>query len=265
MKKLFLFLFLFALLFTALTHEYILLAYKYQLQKGDTLEMHLFVADGFNIQLERPMQTAMTKKFELISESGITDLLASTKNKTLPIINRRVDFEGLGLIHLERNYSRIALPANEFSDYLKEDHIENIHVAVDSSNALQRERYTRYIKALVQSGALRNDTLYKMISGQTLEILLLQNPYTLSVGDTLKVRVLFHSKPLQNKIITARNRTGSVPAIMLTSRTDSNGICAFKLSRKGEWFVHLTHMIPCPDKADSDWESFWASYSFGMK
>jgi len=30
-------------------HEYILLAYKYKVQKGDTLEMHLFVADGFNL------------------------------------------------------------------------------------------------------------------------------------------------------------------------------------------------------------------------
>ncbi len=42
-------------------HEYILIAEKYSLEKGDTLEMHLFVADGFNIELERQMQSKMTK------------------------------------------------------------------------------------------------------------------------------------------------------------------------------------------------------------
>ena len=39
----------------AIAHEYVLLAYKYKVQKGDTLELHLFSADGFNIQIERPV------------------------------------------------------------------------------------------------------------------------------------------------------------------------------------------------------------------
>jgi uncharacterized GH25 family protein len=71
--------------------------------------------------------------------------------------------------------------------------------------------------------------------------------------------------PLVDKVITARNRLGSQPAIHQYARTDSQGICSFKLERAGEWFVHATHMISCPDPDDSDWESFWASYSFGME
>lgn len=63
---------LFTVFIYALAHEYILLAYKYRLQKGDTLEMQLFVADGFNIQMERPLQKTITKSFELISKDGIT-------------------------------------------------------------------------------------------------------------------------------------------------------------------------------------------------
>ena len=80
--------------------------------------------------------------------------------------------------------------------------------------------------------------------------------------DLLKVQILFMGKPLGNKIITARNRTGSENPIALTSTTDAHGICSFNMVRKGEWFIHATQMIPCPNKADSDWESFWASYSF---
>ncbi len=256
---------LLVLLFTAYGHECILLAYKYRIQKGDTLEMHLFVADGFNIQLERPMQTAITKKFELITQQGTTDLLAETRDQALPIINRKVDFEGLGLLHLERDYARISLPTAKFLAYLKEDYIENITVKKDTAKKTQTERYSRYIKALVQSGKPGNDTLYKKITGQHFEIVLLQNPYRMHAGGILNAKVLFMGKPLSGKVITARNRTGNENTVFLTSRTDANGICSFKLSRKGEWFIHATQMIPCPDKADSDWESFWASYSFEIQ
>ena len=73
------------------------------------------------------------------------------------------------------------------------------------------------------------------------------------------------NKELINKLITARNRTGNENALAITARTNEKGICTFALVRKGEWFIHATHMIACPDKKDSDWESFWASYSFGME
>lgn len=265
MKKILLPVVLCALLISVFAHEYILIAEKYKLQKGDTLKMHLFVADGFNIEGERPIQSAITTKFQLISENGTINLLAATKNETLPVVSRKVDFEGLGLLHMERDYARIALPTIKFMQYLKEDHIENITIKKDPSKKLQREKYRRYIKALVQSGNVDKDTLYKTVTGQYFEILLLQNPYKLHIGDYLKVQLLFMGKPLADKTLTARNRTGSAPSIVSTSRTDRNGICSFKLSRKGDWFVHATHMIPCADLADCDWESFWASYSFGME
>ncbi len=262
MKKIILFILVLIVSSLLWAHEYILLAYKYRVQKGDTLEMHLFSSDGFNIQFERPMQKAITKKFELITQDRTTDLLSSSKDGALPVVNMKVDFEGLGLLYMERDYARITLPTNEFLSYIKEDHIENISAKLDTTKKFQRERYTRYIKSLVNSGNVNTDTLFKKITGQNLEILLLQNPYLLHQKDILKVQILFMGSPLTNKIITARNRTGSENLIALTSRTDTHGICSFMMVRKGEWFIHTTQMIPCHDKNDSDWESFWASYSF---
>jgi len=87
----------------------------------------------------------------------------------------------------------------------------------------------------------------------------------LHTGDLLEAQVFFMDKPLGNKVITARNRTGNQNTLFLTSRTDKNGICSFKLPRNGEWFLHATQMIPCPDKTDSNWESFWTSYSFEIE
>lgn len=253
------------ILFTALAHEYILLAYKFKVAKGDMIELHLFVADGFNIEMERPMQTAVTTKFELINENGSSNLLSNTMNGTLPIVNMKADFNGLGLFNLERGYAKHTMETKKFIAYLKEDHIENITVADLPKTAIQKERYTRYIKTLVQSGEAKTDTLYKTITAQNLEIILLQNPYLLHKGDILTAQVFFMGKPLANKVITARNRKGSEPATVVLSRTNKKGICSFKILHTGDWFLHATHLIPSTDKNEADWESFWASYSFGIE
>lgn len=263
MKKLSLLLGISFLMLLAFAHEYVLLVAKYKLQKGDMLEIHLFVSDGFNIQTERPYQKKNTLKFELITKDNVVDL-QQTDSIAYPICNRKVDFTGGGLVHLERNYARIVLPTAKFLVYLKEDHIESIPAKVNRAKAEQRERYTRYLKCLVQSENDYSDTMYKKVMHQNLEIVLLQNPYLLQKGDKLSARIYFMGKPLTNKMITARNRIGSEKEITSNAKTNENGICTFTIARNGEWFIHLTHMIPCADEKDSDWESFWASYSFAI-
>ncbi|UOB19184.1 DUF4198 domain-containing protein [Abyssalbus ytuae] len=256
---------LFIFLVTALfAHEYVLIAYDFFVKEGEKLELHLFVADGFNIELERPVQKSITKKFELITENGKTDLLSKLEDGTLPVLEMEVDFKGLGLIHMERDYARITLPNEEFKNYLQVDNIENI-IVDDSTKTEQSERYTRYIKTLIQSNPKPGDRIYNTTVGHNFEIVLLQNPYELNRGDWIKAKVFFMGEPLKNKVITARNRMGNEPAIVQYSRTDENGICSFKLEREGDWFLHATHMIPSPDKNDSDWESFWTTFSFGLK
>ncbi len=254
----------FFLAISVFAHEYVLLAYHFILKEGEKLELHLFVSDGFNIELERPVQKSITKKFEMINEKGKTDLLATAQEGSLPVLEMNVDFKGLGLIHMERDYDRIILPNDEFQNYLKTDNIENIQIK-DNPKHEQSERYTRYIKTLIQSNPKQNDEIYKTVVGHHFEIVLLQNPYELKKGDWISAKVLFMGKPLMNKVITARNRTGNESAIYQYSRTDEQGLCSFKLEREGVWFFHATHMIESRDKNDTDWESFWTTFSFGLE
>ncbi len=251
------------LLSSVFAHEYVMLAYQFVVKKGEKLEIHLFVADGFNIELERPMQSAITKTFNLISESGSINLLSELENGSLPILNRTVDFEGLGLLTMQRDYAEITMDNEKFKSYLKEDNIENITInEIDKTE--QKERYTRYLKTLVQSNPKKNDTIYKTIAGHKFEIILLENAYLKKEGDSLKAKVLFNGKPLQNKVLTARNREGNKASTVQYSRTDLNGICNFKLDRTGDWFLHATHMIASEDKKAADWESFWTTFSFAL-
>lgn len=266
MKKIFSLLLVFFIATTVFAHEYVFIAYDFIVKQGEKLELRLFVADGFNIELERPFQKEITKNFELISENGKTNLLEKSKEGVLPILESDVDFKGLGLIHMERSYAEITLSNEKFQSYLKGDNIENI--TIDTTKKEQRERYSRSIKTLIQSNSdeyvVENDTIYKTVVGQVFEIVLLQNPYTLSEGDWISAQVFFEGKPLKNKAITARNRTGNEASIHYYSRTDDKGICSFKLEREGTWFFHATHMIESKDKSKADWESFWTTYSFGL-
>jgi hypothetical protein len=206
----------------------------------------------------------MTRRFEMLTRRGKEDLLASSADNAFPVLNKQVDFEGPALVHMERDYAKITLANDKFLAYLKEDNIENIQI--DRAKPEQRERYSRYIKCLVISeNATAADTMHRARVGHRLEFIFLENPYLLKVGDKFSVQVLFEGKPLANKVIKARNRIGNQPATQQAARTDKNGICRFSLNRKGEWFIHATHMIPCPEPTEADWESFWASYSFGLE
>lgn len=266
MKKIFLFLAVTAVISSAVAHEYFFSAYHYHVHKGDTLEVHLFVADGLNVQLERPMQTAKTVRFQLLTAGKVTDLLPVTPDNTLPMLTHKTDFDGLGLLVLERNNTPHVMETAKFKAYLKEDHLDNVVIPAAKLALPQRERYSRYIKSLVLCGNTHlSDTVYRKVTGMNMEIVLLNNPYLLKRNDILQVQVYFRGKPLANKVITARNRTGSLPASMQESRTDAKGICRFKLSRSGEWLIHATHMIVSPEAEVSDWDSYWASYSFGLE
>ena len=68
----------------------------------------------------------------------------------------------------------------------------------------------------------------------------LDNPYTLKQGDWLEAQVFFQGKPLQNKVITARNRLDNEAALYHYSKTDNAGKCAFEIERGGDWFLHAT-------------------------
>ncbi|MBC8172765.1 MAG: DUF4198 domain-containing protein [Chitinophagales bacterium] len=247
------------------SHEYILIAEDYTVEKGDDLYVHLFVAQGFNIELERKLQKNITRNFTLETKDARTDLLKMSSEGQLAVIETKVDFEGLALISMERDYARIELPAEEFAEYLLMDHLDNVVFDAKKTTGPQREKYARYLKCLLLSGKDASGDLYKKVLGYHLEIVLLDNPYEMKAGNTIGAKILFMGKPLVNKTVTARNRNGDDNTISSTAKTDENGIVYFTLEKKGTWFIHLTHMIACSDKSDCDWESFWASYSFGIE
>ena len=200
--------------------------------------------------------------FRLFSGGKDLDLKNLITDEALPIYNFPAQKNGNYLLALERNWSYIKLGAKEFEDYLREDGMDYIIAERDKSGERQtegRERYSRFIKTLLQVGDKQNST-FKKNTGLKLEIIPLENPYAKKIGDDLKFQVLFDGKP-----VFADNKDGEKFS-QQKRITDKNGKFSIKLDNKGVWLVRLVFMQRCANRcAEADWESFRGAFSFGVE
>lgn len=267
MRKIYTFLLIFAFSVSAFAHEYWFEADKFFLTPQEKTAVHLYVGEALKHDEERIYQKSKTEIFRLFSAGNNLDLKNSVADEALPIYNFSAEKAGNYLFALERNWSYIKLSPKDFEDYLREDGMDYIigeRTKLGENQKEGRERYSRFLKTLLQVGDTR-DAVFKKNAGLKLEIVPLENPYAKKVGDNLKFQVLFDGKPLSDKTIFADSKDGA-EVISQKLKTDKNGKVSVKLDRKGVWLVRLVFMQRCKtDCAEADWESFWGAFSFGMR
>lgn len=259
--------FIFAVLLSAdvFAHEYWFEPETFFPMPRQETVVRLYVGDDLiKDREERPFQFAKTPIFKLFSTSDAWDLKASLIDGAMPIYLFSADRAGNYLLAMERNWSYIKLEPQKFEDYLREDGMEYIiaeRAKMGESTKEGRERYSRFIKSLLQVGDRRDDT-YKKAGGLRLEITPLENPYAKKVGDQLKFQVMFEGKPLAGKTVFADNRNGATQKMT----TNHKGEIIMKIDRSGLWLVRVVFMQRCQTGCDeADWESFWGAFSFGVK
>lgn len=250
---------------TAGAHEYWLEPETFFPGLNKKTAVHLYGGDGLiKDRAERPYQLAKTEKFQLLSIANVQDLRTSVADGALPVYNFSSSRPGNYLLAMERNWAYIKLEAQQFEAYLREDGMEYIIAERQKrgeSTKEGRERYSRFIKSLLQVGDARDET-YKQLAGLKLEIAPLENPYAKKLGDSLSFQVLFEGKPLATKAVFANNRN-SKPQKMTT---DGDGKISMKVDQSGLWLVRMVFMQRCTiDCKDADWESFWSAFTFGVK
>ncbi len=250
----------------ALSHDYWFEPEKFFVSVGDTVRVHLFVGERLKADEERVLQMEKTPRFQMLSDGPTQDLKAAARDGQTPVAEVTFKSAGNYLIAMERNWSAITLDGNKFTEYLREEGLDSIVALREQSgeaNREARERYSRYLKSLVQAGS-RHDETYRREIGFRLEIIPQANPYRLKPGDALKVKVLFEGKPLPNAKVFADNREEGDTRTQ-RAKTLGDGIVKFKIDRAGLWLLRLVHMRRCENQAEADWESFWAAYTFGAK
>ena len=214
-----------------------------------------------------PYRSSKTSVFRLFSADGTFDLARDIRDEAKPMFSFSAQSSGTYLLAMERNWSYITLEPDKFDDYLREDGMEYIiaeREKLGETGKKGNERYSRFIKSLIQVGGKRDRT-FSQRTGLRFEVVPLANPYSLKLGEELSVQVLFEGKPLADKVLYADNRDGD----LVTQQrfvTNTEGIAAIKLDRKGVWLVRLVFMQRCSKNCEgADWESFWGALSFGMR
>jgi len=258
------FVFLFLPVGDADAHDIWLQPEQFTLSKGDTLIVHQLVGHELVSELELPLLRHLTPRFELVSTNGSVNLLNDLPNAEVnPVLNKKLDREGISLLTMEHDFFYDEFPNETFLKYLKYEELINKYGDQLAKTPKQSERYARTMKSLVKVGKVTNGDIYKKVLGKKAEIVVLNNPYLLKPGEDLKVQVLFDGKPLPNQLVMAINGDGKTSGTTLKARTTSDGIANFKLNQKGTWLIRLVYLRPCPDPY-TDWESFWASYTFEL-
>ncbi|HIK91851.1 MAG TPA: DUF4198 domain-containing protein [Planctomycetes bacterium] len=246
-------------------HDYWLQPQQYFLSPDESTAVQLFVGDHFVSESERSFHAKKTTAFQMISKNGTVNLKAKVTDGRKPVCTITPTQSGNHLVVMERDWSHIELKAEKFDNYLKHEGLSNIvelRRKAGEENAVGRERYCRYLKALVQVGG-RFDETYKQRIGHRLEILPQANPYLLDEADSLTVLVLFDGEPLRGAQVAAYNRHSDDTKTQ-EARTGEDGQVKFTLDRSGLWLIRLVHMQRCNGVPDIEWESFWAAYSFQM-
>ncbi|MFQ5572602.1 MAG: DUF4198 domain-containing protein, partial [Rhodothermales bacterium] len=147
-----------------------------------------------------------------------------------------LDFEtgdpGTYVIGVSTRPRMIDLSAEEFNAYLEHDGVLDVLEARKREGTLDkeaREKYSKHVKAIYQVGDTRTEA-YRHRLGYPIEIVPLNNPYELGVGDACEVLVLKDGQPVANQLIYASyegyhnpdNEGGHVEAIR--TRTDGEGV-----------------------------------------
>ena len=162
----------------------------------------------------------------------------------------------------------ITLQGKDFNGYLASDGLPDVLAARrrDGELALPaRERYQKHVKAIVQVGGTRTDG-YTTALGYPAELVPIDNPYVLRVGSVLRVRALVEGQPVANQLVMSGGRLASGGRITPRSvRTDSAGIARVRIGSRGTWYVKFIHMERAAADTSIDYESKWATMTFGVR
>lgn len=224
------------------------------------ITVRMWAGDSFHRGEEKAYSRKKAGSLVRVSAAGTVDLKPSVENKAVPVLTFTPSAEGGQLVAMTRTVSSVTLPGWKFATYLsheKFNHVIAARKAAGTSWEEGRERYTRYLKTLVQIGTT-TDEVYGTVLDHRFEIIPLNDPSFVAAGDPLVLRVQFEGKPIAGVRAVARSKTkDEVEAI-----TDANGVARLVLPTVGVWNARAVSIRACEGCEDVEWESFWASYQF---
>jgi len=248
----------------AQAHEFWMQPVKFFLLPGEKTSLRFLVGENF-IGEPWDLKVHKVEKLELHHAAGVMNLLDSIKEDAKANLNIALQEEGTHLLMLQSNNAFSELEGGKFNEYLNEDGLDEVlshRKTTGSLDKVGKEFYKRYSKLILQVGNKRDDT-YKKIIGSPIEIVPETNPYAFKRGQLVKFKILSDGKPIFGVKVRVWNRFQNRTLIQPVY-PEKNGIVEARISNPGPWMVSVVKMVPSKQEG-ADWQSYWASLTFGVE
>jgi nickel transport protein len=117
----------------------------------------------------------------------------------------------------------------------------------------------KFAKTLMGPGA------YTRVLGQELELVALEDPFTLAAGKTLRVRVQLRGKPVTDaKVRILDGVTVMDPKDAKSVPTDASGVAAVPLNRRGLFVLAVEYVTPAVAPGLADRDEFNSTLAFAL-
>ncbi len=206
----------------------------------------------------------------VVSPTGRAKVDVATWNASgdTSVFPMRTGAAGTYVIGVSTKPRVLEMSGKDFNAYLRSDGIPDELAARRAQNRLEeraKERYQKHVKALVQVGATPSDA-FSTVLGYPAELVPVENPYALTIGATLSVRVLVDGKPVANQFVQYGGLSVSNGRVaQRNTRSDAAGIVRIPLDRAGTYFVKFISMVRLTGDAEANHASKWGSLTFAVK
>ncbi len=243
-------------------HDLFLKLDSYFVSPGATLQVR--VLNGTFSTSDGAVARDRVRDIALVTPAGRTrlDTTAWAAQGDTSVLKVRTGESGTYVVGASVHPRELKLEAKDFNDYLAHDGVPDVLAARRRNGELDRparERYSKHVKALVQVGDRRTHS-YDTALGYPAELIPLENPYTLKAGGTFRVRAEVDGQPVAKQLVVAGSRRGQQSV-----RTDSLGVARVRIGSRGAWYVKFIHMRPASGDTTIDYESKWATLTFGVR
>lgn len=253
---------------TVAAHDLFLRADRYFVPPDSTVRM--LVLNGTFSKSENAVTKDRLRALSIAAFGRVTPLDTAVwiDRGDTSVVTARVGESGTYIFGASLSPRELRLEAKEFNAYLASDGIPDVLAARRKNGSLNRparERYSKHVKALIQVGDTRSAG-YDAALGYPAEIIPLNNPYDLKLGGTLRIRAIVDGRPIPNQLVMSGGRTAGgavIPARPV--RTDAEGVARIRVRSPGVWYVKFIHMEPMVGSTTVDYESKWATLTFGMR
>ena len=226
--------------------------------------MEVNIINGTFLESENRIKKSTASSAEIFGPGGEQldfadgDWLSVDK---MSVLRARFPEPGNYIIAVTTFPQKITITPEDFNFYLRYEGLKEQQEEREELGEAETEvveRYQKFAKALVQVGDEQSANFADEL-GLEVEIVPSTNPYTLSVGDVFRARVLRDGKPLANMRVFATHE-GYLPlddegiydeAVKVVS--DADGVVEFEITAPGQWYVRF---IDLQRESDSE---YWYS------